>query len=209
MWFFFLLPSGAGVVCSSDWGCLGGCVLIIWILWSNQRDRFSNKQHLILNIHQSLEDYLFSKDHSFSNKCLFFLFRDEPRHHERPHLNLASSHDAQWWGKKKKTEKIHPFGKVGCCSCTPSAGCEMLIWSAVVAAVTTEPGMSWFPGTCGEVHGWGGTGIKLSERADLCQKPISPHIVKRNSFKKKDGARRLSGTSAKTNSVSCPIINIF
>lgn len=42
--------SGARVVCSSDWGRLGGRVLIIWMLWSHQSKTISNEQHLILNI---------------------------------------------------------------------------------------------------------------------------------------------------------------
>lgn len=97
MCFFFPLEP---VVCSSDWGRLGGRVLIIWMLWSHQSERILNKQHLILNIscHRCTSikpcRIISKKSHFFQLKKSIFLsfflnlhlmpkwvaIRDEPNH---------------------------------------------------------------------------------------------------------------------------------
>lgn len=57
--------SEARVVCSSDWGRLGGRVLIIWMLWSQwSKDNFKYAASDIKHpayLHQALQDYFQEK----------------------------------------------------------------------------------------------------------------------------------------------------
>lgn len=83
---------------TSDWLCLGGRVLIIWLLWSHQSQRILKKQHLILNINQTPQDYYSFKQQPPPPLTLF-KFWAEPRH--------LDGRDSQ------PRETLSPSGNVG------------------------------------------------------------------------------------------------